>query len=79
MDTAHVKLQPFDTTVANSVRHLAKSVNAVASQLVGDLYGGSDLAATLLWAHGELDRLSTEAESISGDVLQIESGKVGAG
>src|SRR5689334_12174091 len=58
MDFEPSKLKPLDPTLAKSVRHLAKSVSAVASQLVADLHEGSDMAASLLWCHGELERLS---------------------
>lgn len=78
MDSEAHKLKPVDQVLANSVNHLARSIHAVAAQIVADLNGG-DVAASLLWCHGELDRLSTEAAEIAGDELRAEGGKVGVG
>lgn len=74
MDLDAAKFKPLDPVIATSVRLLAKSVNAIASQLVADLYSG-DIVATLLWAHGELEKLSEVASAVSEEALLKEQGR----
>ncbi len=64
---------------SKTARHLAKSVQAVSYAILGDLQAGNDMAASFLWAKGELERLAEEAESAAGEVLLLEQNRSGEG
>lgn len=63
--------------VTASVRQLAKSINAVASQLTADLQSDSSIVDSLAWAKAEMERLAEEAGELADDALESEQGKVG--
>lgn len=65
----------LDEAIVKQVRHLAKSIQVLSYGLIGGLNSGSDMAEELLFIHGELDRLSSMAESVSVDLLAAEQAK----